>query len=157
MGPDNLQNHPPQQNIPKLAYCAMRIIYSTCNHLEIIIWFGKKVAILPEFSRAPNLYTFSPLAGSLDLMVLACSAVQNPAQNIARVIGFFLADFGRKHGYQTLHLSLGQSGRSTAVLFVCDLFHPLNDFIVELFLNGDMGHGHRRGHVAAAQRFSTVA
>src|SRR5215471_12274763 len=32
---------------------------------------------------------------------------------------------------------------SACVLFVADLFHPVNRFAVELFLNGDMGH--RRG------------
>jgi hypothetical protein len=32
------------------------------------------------------------------------------------------------------------------VLFITDLFHPYNDFTVELFLNGDMCHGRgRRG------------
>src|SRR5437879_1642532 len=39
----------------------------------------------------------------------------------------------------------GSTGRMTLahVLFVADLFHPLNRFALELFLNGDMGH--RRG------------
>ena len=32
---------------------------------------------------------------------------------------------------------------SARVLFVADLFHPVDRFAVELFLNGDMGH--RRG------------
>src|SRR6266481_5717349 len=29
----------------------------------------------------------------------------------------------------------------TAVLFVADLFHPVNDFAIESFLNRDMRHG----------------
>ena len=31
--------------------------------------------------------------------------------------------------------------RSSAVLFVTDLFHPIDNFPVELFLNGDVRHG----------------
>jgi len=32
------------------------------------------------------------------------------------------------------------------VLFVADLFHPVGGLAIELFLNGDMGHGPgRRG------------
>ena len=33
-------------------------------------------------------------------------------------------------------------------MFVADFFHPVDDFTVELFLNGDVGHGRgRRGAV----------
>jgi hypothetical protein len=35
--------------------------------------------------------------------------------------------------------------RSPVVLIVADLFHPIDEFTVELFLNGDMRHGRRRG------------
>jgi hypothetical protein len=36
--------------------------------------------------------------------------------------------------------------RLLPVLFVTDLFHPIHNFSVELFLNGDVGHGRgRRG------------
>jgi hypothetical protein len=39
----------------------------------------------------------------------------------------------------------GRSKRA-AVLFVADLFHPVDDLAVELFLNGNMRHGRgRRG------------
>src|ERR1039457_2379919 len=31
--------------------------------------------------------------------------------------------------------------RSSLVLFIADLFHPVNRFAVELFLNGDVRHG----------------
>src|ERR1039457_3522030 len=31
--------------------------------------------------------------------------------------------------------------RSSLVLFIADLFHPVNRFAVELFLNGDVCHG----------------
>jgi hypothetical protein len=34
-----------------------------------------------------------------------------------------------------------QSCLGSTVLFVADLFHPLDDFTFELFLNGDMRHG----------------
>jgi hypothetical protein len=73
-------------------------------------WFGKKFAILSEFLSALDLYALSPLAGPLDLMVLAGSLVQNSVQNLGRIIGFSFPDFVRKHRYQTLHLSLGQAG-----------------------------------------------
>src|SRR5712691_5136681 len=42
-----------------------------------------------------------------------------------------------------IDLKVGTRG---LVLFVADLLHPLDDFAVALFLNGDMGHGRgRRG------------
>src|SRR5947207_15748347 len=34
-----------------------------------------------------------------------------------------------------------RSLRSCLVLFVADLFHPVNSLAIELFLNGDMRHG----------------
>ncbi len=37
------------------------------------------------------------------------------------------------------------------VLFVADLFHPVNHFAVERFLNGDVGHG--RGWRGAVPMF----
>jgi hypothetical protein len=70
--------------------------------------FGKIAVILPK-KREPDLFTFPQSAGPLDMMVLARSAVQNPVQNIARINGLVLADFGGKHGYQAFHLSLGQA------------------------------------------------
>src|SRR5918996_2433043 len=30
------------------------------------------------------------------------------------------------------------------VLFITDLFHPIDDLAVDMFLDGDMGHGRRR-------------
>ena len=44
---------------------------------------------------------------------------------------------------------------SDPVLFVADLFHPVDDLAVERFLNGDMRHG--RGGVAPCQCFSPGA
>src|SRR5215204_3281852 len=35
-----------------------------------------------------------------------------------------------------------------AILFITDLFHPIDDLALDMFLDGDMGHGrHRRGAV----------
>jgi hypothetical protein len=44
-------------------------------------------------------------------------------------------------------------GPSAYVLFVADLFHPVDRFAVKLFLNGDMGH--RRGWSGAVPMLLT--
>ena len=43
---------------------------------------------------------------------------------------------------------MGAGSSARLVLFVADFFHPFNRFTVEVFLNGNMGHGSRsRGAV----------
>src|SRR5947208_3999025 len=52
----------------------------------------------------------------------------------------------REFGF-THHLSL-ITARSALILFIADLFHPVDRLAVERFLNGDVRHrGRRRGAV----------
>src|SRR5436190_1389991 len=45
------------------------------------------------------------------------------------------------------------AGRSGSILFFADVFHPIDDFSIELFLNGEMSHS--RGRCGTVPMFLT--